>query len=672
MESSSVFNPGFLGSSFNWWIGQVPDDSYWRDNIVSTKSDNPEGGDGWGYRYKVRIIGLHDRDEESIPSDQLPWAQVMYPVTAGGGQASSFQTPNIRQGMFVFGFFLDGTDMQVPVIMGVLGNNGKTRLQKGTKSFDGISGYLNNDIPHDNPVEAPDSDKKVVEPQGDQNAELEATDQPHTTTASDVVGQEKICEKIPLKTPENQVQSSIKNMQTEIEKVTEKISKYMNSITSYADAVTFRSQNPQILIKDASKVMAKYTKPIMDQMMAHTQKKLNEELTKTVSALPSSERYLFSEMKEEMNEMALCLYNKVTDNLSNKLEGLLLDALDIDNLIAQARGNASDGKQNALGDGDRPTTPVVPTCAAEDIMASVIVTNMGEIQENNDTMLQGVNEFLKDISEKVSGVLEIADQVSKGLGVLGALTQLPNINTSMGAAMLFNNLSLDVFGCEVKPNEAVSDEYTFCSGGSSKPDAEITDPATEDKAVADGNEGSPGTDPDPGFAGPTPATPDVRNDGKITSEELENNQTPVTQEPITQEPIPLTVEPFVEDTLTAPGAELPSSDRTTIAQPTESSQGRRTYTAEETRQATLEKLRQRQKQLEILQTQSPYSPVETRNRIRAVKRRISTYNQQLYGRSTPIEIDGVVYNPGDTLPPEAQSKVNQDRRQIKNNSQLGQ
>ena len=564
MESSSVFNPGFLGSSFNWWIGQVPDDSYWRDNIVSTKTDNPEGSDGWGYRYKVRIIGLHDRDEESIPSDQLPWAQVMYPVTAGGGQASSFQTPNIRQGMFVFGFFLDGADMQVPVIMGVLGNNGKTRLQKGTKNFDGISGYLNNDIPHDDPVEAPDSDKKVVEPQGDQNAEIEATDQPHTTTASDVVGQEKICEKIPLKTPENQVQSSIKNMQTEIEKVTEKISKYMNSITSYADAVTFRSQNPQILIKDASKVMAKYTKPIMDQMMAHTQKKLNEELTKTVSALPSSERYLFSEMKEEMNEMALCLYNKVTDNLSNKLEGLLLDALDIDNLIAQARGNASDGKQNALGDGDRPTTPVVPTCAAEDIMASVIVTNMGEIQENNDTMLQGVNEFLKDISEKVSGVLEIADQVSKGLGVLGALTQLPNINTSMGAAMLFNNLSLDVFGCEVKPNEAVSDEYTFCSGGSSKPDAEITDPATEDKAVADADGGADGTDPDPGFAGPTPDTPDVSNKPQVgdlaTGEDLReiNEERAIGGQP----PLPDPNAPTPSQQ--AQGPPVPSSDSTEI------------------------------------------------------------------------------------------------------------
>ena len=217
-----------------------------------------------------------------------------------------------------------------------------------------------------------------------------------------------------------------------------------------------------------------------------------------------------------------------------------------------------------IGDGDRPTTPVVPTCAAEDIMASVIVTNMGEIQENNDTMLQGVNEFLKDISDKVSGVLGIADQVSKGLGILGALTQIPNINTSMGSAMLFNNLSLDVFGCEVKPNEAVSDEYTFCSGGSSKPDAEITDPATEDKAVADANGGADGTDPDPGFAGPTPDTPDVSNKPQVgdlaTGEDLRliNEERAIGGQP----PIP-------DPNTTAPPQQaqqppVPSSDRTTI------------------------------------------------------------------------------------------------------------
>ena len=32
MEGSALFNPGFLGSSFMWWVGQIADDSTWRDN----------------------------------------------------------------------------------------------------------------------------------------------------------------------------------------------------------------------------------------------------------------------------------------------------------------------------------------------------------------------------------------------------------------------------------------------------------------------------------------------------------------------------------------------------------------------------------------------------------------------------------------------------------------
>ena len=52
----------------------------------------------------------------------------MYPVTAGGFQANRGQSPNLQQGNMVFGFFLDGQDQQVPVIMGVLGNNSQTML----------------------------------------------------------------------------------------------------------------------------------------------------------------------------------------------------------------------------------------------------------------------------------------------------------------------------------------------------------------------------------------------------------------------------------------------------------------------------------------------------------------------------------------------------------------
>ena len=130
MEASTLFNPGFLGSNFSWWVGQIADDSTWRDNISAGKYPDKDSIPGWGRRYKVRIIGLHDQGEEQIPSDQLPWANVMYPITAGGGQTASKATPNIRQGNMVFGFFLDGQDQQVPVIMGVLGNNSQTVLNQ--------------------------------------------------------------------------------------------------------------------------------------------------------------------------------------------------------------------------------------------------------------------------------------------------------------------------------------------------------------------------------------------------------------------------------------------------------------------------------------------------------------------------------------------------------------
>ena len=117
MEGSSLFNPGFLGNGFNWWIGQIPADGTWRDNIESGIYKEKDTNRGWGYRYKVRIIGLHDQGQTSIPDEELPWANVMYPISGGGYQAFAGSTPALRQGNMVFGFFADGPDMQVPIIM---------------------------------------------------------------------------------------------------------------------------------------------------------------------------------------------------------------------------------------------------------------------------------------------------------------------------------------------------------------------------------------------------------------------------------------------------------------------------------------------------------------------------------------------------------------------------
>ena len=145
MQGGGLADLGFLGGSFQWWMGQICDDSTWRDNILPYKFDNPESINGWGYRYKVRIMGIHPQSTEILPSEKLKFANVMYGVTDGGGQGGTMTSPAIRPGNFVFGFFMDAHE-NVPIIMGILGNNSQTELQAkteltGGKAFNGISGF---------------------------------------------------------------------------------------------------------------------------------------------------------------------------------------------------------------------------------------------------------------------------------------------------------------------------------------------------------------------------------------------------------------------------------------------------------------------------------------------------------------------------------------------------
>lgn len=65
-------------------------------------------------RCKVRIFGVHDKDADSLPTNDLPWAYALVPVTAATA------LPNYRIGDWVVGFFLDSRLAQQPIILGVL------------------------------------------------------------------------------------------------------------------------------------------------------------------------------------------------------------------------------------------------------------------------------------------------------------------------------------------------------------------------------------------------------------------------------------------------------------------------------------------------------------------------------------------------------------------------
>jgi len=125
MSEGEGTNKNF-GSGGNRWHGQIVDDSVWRDNILAGKYEDKDSPPGWGRRYKVRVFGEHDLGGEEgypIPDEQLPWASIEFPVTAGSGAGNCKQTPALRQGNIVSGYWADGYAKQMPVITGVIGNN---------------------------------------------------------------------------------------------------------------------------------------------------------------------------------------------------------------------------------------------------------------------------------------------------------------------------------------------------------------------------------------------------------------------------------------------------------------------------------------------------------------------------------------------------------------------
>lgn len=104
----------FIGSDgFIWWIGKVVKPN----KVIETDKSN---GSAFYYRTKVRIIGWHTEDENVLPNEDLPWANVLIPATEGTGINKIGSFNQLQEGEIVFGFFLDGKEGQQPVIVGAL------------------------------------------------------------------------------------------------------------------------------------------------------------------------------------------------------------------------------------------------------------------------------------------------------------------------------------------------------------------------------------------------------------------------------------------------------------------------------------------------------------------------------------------------------------------------
>lgn len=140
MIDESLLKSNFIGrDGFRWWIGQVAPEGAQGEQI---------NGGGWGNRRKVRIMGYHPYDTTELPNEELPWAQCMLPTTTGTGAGNNATNVKILPGDSVFGFFMDGDNAQIPVIIGAFGRTDQVPsagFESPFKPFTGYTSKIKND-----------------------------------------------------------------------------------------------------------------------------------------------------------------------------------------------------------------------------------------------------------------------------------------------------------------------------------------------------------------------------------------------------------------------------------------------------------------------------------------------------------------------------------------------
>jgi len=85
-------------------------------------------------RVRVRCYNWHTSETGKLNKEDLPWAQVLMPVTSASLGGIGESPTGLIEGSTVFGFFIDGKNAQMPMVLGVL-----TGIS--VEAGDGFSGF---------------------------------------------------------------------------------------------------------------------------------------------------------------------------------------------------------------------------------------------------------------------------------------------------------------------------------------------------------------------------------------------------------------------------------------------------------------------------------------------------------------------------------------------------
>jgi len=340
MIEQGLFKRHYVGKDgFHWWIGQIPDAKTWRENRGGTAIYSNNEQDGFGERFKVRIMGYHTTVASELTDEELPWASVVYPVTAGSGNVFS-QTCNIKQGDFVYGFFLDGEDGQQPTIMGVIGYNEYQAVMKNVPDTKFVP-FLGLDASESTPVArlrarsggttflqtgakgqgTPVNDNVTVGGNPhlkdrclvDMEGPAEGRKQP--------LAQPTSCDPLPLSKMQVRIRNAIQDIE-EIRKSVYKAAEGANEKLAEREAAINKK------IEDAAKWIASAMKWVYEQVEKEVYRKIEAALDEVYNLAFPNERLIVKTTSNTVLDTIACFFRKLIDKLFDMMLGFIKSTID--------------------------------------------------------------------------------------------------------------------------------------------------------------------------------------------------------------------------------------------------------------------------------------------------------------------------------------------------------
>lgn len=376
MMDESLLKSNFIGrDGFRWWIGQIP------PNTVMDKQIN---GGGWGIRYKVRIMGYHPANEQELSNDDLPYAQVLIPPTAGTGGGNRHSSVLLTPGDIVFGFFLDGDNAQIPVIMGAFARTAGVPEPEYSQPFVPFTG-------HTNRVKKPPKSTLPQGQAGDQNAEAQKS--PIHVSPSQAVG---------IGTNEVSYSSVIGDAlypaNSSPASTINKINTEVNNLINFA-------QNISAIASDSGS----YANKVINFEISRVTTKVQDITTGLVNGAING---LYKDLAPLINQGLKLLYEQVY------------------NLVLAATQNPILAHQAGVAAQQAMVGPVIDLQQQIPSLANTIIGSLGGLINSILTSTVGnMNNFTTCAGDQFTGVLtnSIIGQVSRGLssqiGAIGQITQ---------------------------------------------------------------------------------------------------------------------------------------------------------------------------------------------------------------------------------------------------------